>query len=107
MAEYPTKQSVQESLSFDELEALVEALPAYERTAPIANLYGDGTSPAILRAWAALVEALQEFYTEGKLQIAATAITRELSGQEMNDRAIAREQSRIYTQRQKEEDAAK
>jgi hypothetical protein len=107
MAEFPTRQSVRESLTDEEIAELVKAIPSYERVSPIASLYGEETSPPILHAWANLSEALQAFYPDGTITISTTAIMRRLTDDEMVDRAIAREQSRIYSERAKAEETGK
>lgn len=104
MANYPTHDEILSNLTADELTALVDKLPSYH-TAPVTLVKLDlpTVTPYIMSAYASLIEAVQAEYPT------ATAtpgeITRPQTRAELEEHAVQSEQSRVYDERRKAEQA--
>jgi hypothetical protein len=106
MAQYPTYEETVKALGPEGVERIIGELASWER-APItiAELTTDQMTPDLMHAWAYLAEALFERHPDAHLD--GFKVVRDLTHDELTEKAITHERNRVYQERIKAEEATK
>src|SRR5262245_54467490 len=99
VVKYPSVDEVRESLTDDEVAALVTALPQYQKDpVTLASLHTDEVSPDVMHAWAALCKAFRAPYAVSgpALTLKPKEVTRPRTQDELEHAALAAEASKRY-----------
>lgn len=97
---YPTNAEIRESMTDEELAALVAALPSYSASpVTLASLDSETVTAEIILAWSALMRAMVQVFPE--VTCTANKITRDRTPAELESAALSNEASRRYYAAQK------
>jgi hypothetical protein len=102
MTAYPSMKEMRGLVTPEQLAEKVSELGQYQKRSSIATLNDSILTPKILRAWAALVEAVEAAHPNDVVEVTTNSITRQLSTEEMEDVVLNLMANEVYQARKAE-----